>query len=394
MAFVPAQTKFRFYNDDGGLTAATPVAAENTDITVAPGAGNRSFQLKIQVQETGGSGGVSTDDWQLICGKNLATTFPVTTSSSGVRAFNSGNLVDAGNVSSGNRSLSAGSGSYVTGKISEDGLVDNLNLTANNYTELVFAIQTVDADLAPGDTLDFRILCGTPPPIASTATARITMQASSITGATTATLGGLTSSSTSTLKLNAAVSSTLQAVQLVSAATLPVHASLSQTLAAVTSSSTSTLPLHGTVSATLANATGSSTGSSTVGGSLSAVLANLLTSSAGSLPITAGLTATFAELLASSAGGANLPVVAEADVSLAPVAVSSEAVLTQRAVVEQTLDDLTLEVDITKPYPFGQIKVYLDGAWRAKPLKVWDGEAWVQKPLKIFDGVDWHVTLY
>jgi hypothetical protein len=118
----------------------------------------------------------------------------------------------------------------------------------------------------------------------------------------------------------------------------------------------------------------------------------LLLSSTATLPITGGLAATFAQLLVSSAGAGTI--FAEAAADLAPLAVASNGVLTQRAILEQTLENLALEITTTKPYPFGQIKVYLDGAWRAKPLKVWDGEAWVQKPLKIFDGVDWHVTLY
>lgn len=49
-------------------------------------------------------------------------------------------------------------GNFVAGKISEDGLVDNVQITANNYTELLYSL-TIDSDAVDdGDTLDFRVL--------------------------------------------------------------------------------------------------------------------------------------------------------------------------------------------------------------------------------------------
>jgi hypothetical protein len=37
----------------------------------------------------------------------------------------------------------------------------------------------------------------------------------------------------------------------------------------------------------------------------------------------------------------------------------------------------------------GRPKVYLSGAFTAKPLKVWTGSAWVEKPIKVWTGSAW-----
>ena len=54
--------------------------------------------------------------------------------------------------------LGAGTGSFVAGKVSEDGLVDDLGWSANNYTEVLYAVTLKQADLAPTDTLRFRVV--------------------------------------------------------------------------------------------------------------------------------------------------------------------------------------------------------------------------------------------
>ena len=69
--------------------------------------------------------------------------------------YASANLTDGAATT--NR-LGAGTGSFVAGKVSEDGLVDDLGWTANNYTELLYSVTLKQADLAPTDTLRFRVL--------------------------------------------------------------------------------------------------------------------------------------------------------------------------------------------------------------------------------------------
>lgn len=86
---------------------------------------------------------------------SMDVPFEVYTASSVVPGFNSANLTDGAATT--NR-LGAGTGSFVAGKVSEDGLVDDLGWTANNYTELLYAITLKQAGLANADTLRFRIL--------------------------------------------------------------------------------------------------------------------------------------------------------------------------------------------------------------------------------------------
>lgn len=94
------------------------------------------------------SGGFWFDD------SSLDLCFYLTTSNR-VLGYNSSNLTD-GNATT-NR-LGSGSGSFVAGKISEDGLVDNLQITASNYTELLYSLTLESTALADTDTLDFRVL--------------------------------------------------------------------------------------------------------------------------------------------------------------------------------------------------------------------------------------------
>jgi len=172
--FAVTQRAFRFYNDDGSESASTAAAAQDTNVTITEGGGNQSFHLRIGLQETGGTSGNSTDDWQLQYSKNGGAWTNVTTTSSNVKAFDSANLMDSGGTT--NR-LTGGTGAYNPGKISEDGLLDDLFLLASRHTEFLYAIQTIDADLAATDTLDFRVLYnGATTGVTYSVTPRITNQ--------------------------------------------------------------------------------------------------------------------------------------------------------------------------------------------------------------------------
>lgn len=148
------QKRFRFYNDDGSEAANTAIAAEDTNIS--PNVySDANVVLRIQIQESGGTGGASTDDWRLQYSKNSGAYTDVTGSSSNVKGFNSSNLTDGGATT--NR-LTAGTGSFVAGLVSEDGLADNLDITASNYSELLYTLTLISADVVATDTLDFRVL--------------------------------------------------------------------------------------------------------------------------------------------------------------------------------------------------------------------------------------------
>jgi hypothetical protein len=80
--------------------------------------------------------------------------FSITPGPEAVIPFDSASLTD-GNPTT-NR-LSAGTGSFVAGKISEDGEVNDVQITASNYTELLFTVKFVKAGLNNSDVLDFKV---------------------------------------------------------------------------------------------------------------------------------------------------------------------------------------------------------------------------------------------
>jgi hypothetical protein len=152
------QRAFRFY-EDGSESGSSAVDSQDTNINRQTDS-DSNLALRLSVQETANSGGASTDDWQLQYSKNGGAYTDVTGSSSNVKGYNSGSLTDAGATT--NRATNGisdpGTGSFVAGLISEDGLLDNHQLTAANYTEHLFSLTIIAADTAAGDTLDFRIL--------------------------------------------------------------------------------------------------------------------------------------------------------------------------------------------------------------------------------------------
>lgn len=149
------QQAYRFYNDDGSETTNTASVAQNTSNTVHASV-DLNICLRLRIAETSGLGsGAATDDFKIQYRNNGGTWTDVTTSSSVIKAFNSTNLTDGGATT--NR-LTGGTGSFLAGKISEDGQVDDVQITANNYTELLYTLTYVSADLSNGDVLEFRVL--------------------------------------------------------------------------------------------------------------------------------------------------------------------------------------------------------------------------------------------
>lgn len=153
--FTPDVTAWRWYEDDVSEAGSTALGSGNNEnLTRTFTIGDATAVLRIRIQEDGGAAGAATDDYQLQFSRNGLTYADVNTTSD-VYAFNSTFLTDAGATT--NR-LGAGSGSFVAGKVSEDGLLDNLQLTASNYTELVFPLGFNNDIFADTDTIDFRVL--------------------------------------------------------------------------------------------------------------------------------------------------------------------------------------------------------------------------------------------
>jgi hypothetical protein len=66
--------------------------------------------------------------------------------------------------------LTGGTGSFVAGKVSLDGVANDLAITANNYTELVYGLTVNKSYLTAGDQLKFRIVSNEVPFITFTHT--------------------------------------------------------------------------------------------------------------------------------------------------------------------------------------------------------------------------------
>ena len=163
-AFTPDADAFRFY-DDGTESGSNPKAAQDINIELDP-TGDEPFHLRWRVQETGGTSGLTTDDYQLQVSKNLGAYVSVTGVSSNVQADTASLLVaDGVTTNRGTNGITDGTGSFVAGEQEEtDGEIEDRQLTASNFTEHVFACKLIAADLGLGVTLDFRLALngGTP----------------------------------------------------------------------------------------------------------------------------------------------------------------------------------------------------------------------------------------
>lgn len=147
-----AQNAYRFY-EDGAENTSTALGSQDTALTRNVTT-DSNIQLRIRIQETGGANGATTDDYQLqrsIAGGAFAN---VTTTSTGVKGFNSSSLTDAGTTT---QRLTNGSGSFVAGEISEVGLVTDRQVTASNYMELLYSLTLVAADLSASQAVTFRV---------------------------------------------------------------------------------------------------------------------------------------------------------------------------------------------------------------------------------------------
>lgn len=176
--FTPAFDAWRFY-EDGTESGSSAIDAQNTNINRDVSAGNATCHLRVRIQETGGADGATTDDYGLqyqVNGAGGWTT--ITDASSRARAFTTSGLTDGGTTT--NRStdgITDGTGSFVAGEQEEaNGVIEDRQLTASNFTEHVWALEIVSADNANADTLDFRItLNGGNPGMTNSVTPRITI---------------------------------------------------------------------------------------------------------------------------------------------------------------------------------------------------------------------------
>jgi hypothetical protein len=176
IVFSPSANAFRFYDDDADEATSTPLANQDTNYSADVNAGDFALQLRYRIQNTTAVAGSATDDWTLQVSKNGGAYTSITTATSNVKATASGLTNDGATTNRGTNGITDGTGSFVAGEQSSDGTIDNNQLTASNYTEQVWGITLVKADLTNADTLDFRVsLNGASPGMTNAVTPRITV---------------------------------------------------------------------------------------------------------------------------------------------------------------------------------------------------------------------------
>ena len=158
--FTPHFNAWRFYDDDGGEAASTQLEAQDTNHSFNVDSDN-ALQLRCRVDETGGADGSTMDDYQLQYEKNNGGTFvdlTTTDGGDGIRAVAAGlTNTDPTTNRSSDPISDPGSGSFVAGEQCADGLCLDIQLTASNFTEHVWGVEFVSANVANNDTFDFRI---------------------------------------------------------------------------------------------------------------------------------------------------------------------------------------------------------------------------------------------
>ena len=179
--FTPHFNASRFYNDDGGEAGSTQIAAQDTNINPNVDS-DFAFQFRARIDETGGADGTTMDDYQVQYDKNSTGFVDLTTTDSGdgIRAVAAGLTNDNATTNRSSDPISdPGSGVFVDGEQSTDGLVDNMLLTNANFTEHVYGIELVSANVANNDTFDFQL--STPGAIVNNVVPRVTVVKTGIT---------------------------------------------------------------------------------------------------------------------------------------------------------------------------------------------------------------------
>lgn len=184
--FAPNANAFRFYNPDGDEATSTPKANQDTNITVSVTAGDTTVQLRYRIQNATAVAGATTDDFGIHCSHNAGAFSQVGGSTVIIPSGNpaSGLNNDSATTNRATDGITDGTGTFVAGEQCTDGLLDNWQLTASNYSEIVYGLTVVAADVTDADTIDFRVaLNGGSPGMTNSVTPRITItKAATLTG--------------------------------------------------------------------------------------------------------------------------------------------------------------------------------------------------------------------
>ena len=150
--FDPVFSKFRLYAS-GGEATSSPLEAQDIDHTLTVDT-DQEIQVRMFVQNIDAAG--STDDWIIAADKNVSAFVVVPTSDTGA-GIETGGAGLTNDVATTNRvtdGISDGTGTFDAAVQVTDGL-GSVTLGASNYTEIVFGIKFIAANVANNDTFDF-----------------------------------------------------------------------------------------------------------------------------------------------------------------------------------------------------------------------------------------------
>lgn len=151
--FDPVFSKFRLYDDDAGEATSAPLEAQDTDHTLTVNS-DQEIQVRFFVQNIDAAG--STDDWIIAAAKNSGSFIVVPTSDTGDGIETAAAGLTNDNVTT-NRTqdpITDGSGTFDAAVQITDGS-GSVTLNASNYTEVVYGIKFIAANVTNLDTFDF-----------------------------------------------------------------------------------------------------------------------------------------------------------------------------------------------------------------------------------------------
>lgn len=157
ITFNLVQDGYRFYADDGNEAGSTALGTQDVALSLDVEV-RTALHLRIRLTETTGSAsGAATDDFQLQRAINGGTWEDVNAVNTGVQYSNSGNLTDS-SATTERLTGATGLGAFQAGEVSEDGLVDDYQFLASNWSELLYSIAVNYSQVTNGDTITFRVL--------------------------------------------------------------------------------------------------------------------------------------------------------------------------------------------------------------------------------------------